>query len=45
MLLEIEVSKHVPAVKFSLAWQKQTPEDSRHQHAPLIYGWEGGRDL
>ena len=42
MLLAIEVSNQALAVKFPLAWQKQTSEHGRCPHAPLIYGEEGG---
>lgn len=45
MLLEIEVSNQARAVKFPLAWQKQTREHGSYPRVPLIYGEEGGWDL
>ena len=42
MLLEIEVSNQARAVKFPLAWQKQTREHGSYPRVPLIYGEEGG---
>lgn len=45
MLLEIEVSNQALAVKFPLAWQKQTPEHGRCLRVPLMRSEEGGWDL
>ena len=45
MLLEIEVSDQELAVKFPLAWQKQTPQHGRCLRVPLMRSEEGGGDL